>query len=86
DAMGQQAHLVNVDQAEAIANFCRNVPDADLEAMLRLVEEAIELVERNVHLNLLLTALAMALGRAMRGSHSGHLYMPLAEQDAFAVG
>ena len=86
DAMGQHAQLVNVDQAEAIGKFCRNVPDADLEAMLHLIEEAIELVERNVHLNLVLTALAMALGRAMRGSHSGHLYTPLAEQDAFAVG
>jgi DNA polymerase-3 subunit delta' len=86
DAMGPQAMLVNVDQAEAIARFCRNVPQADLEAMLRLVEETIELVERNVHLSLVLTGLAMALGRAMRESHSGRLYIPLTEQDAFAVG
>jgi DNA polymerase-3 subunit delta' len=86
DAMGTQATLVNVDQADGIGKFCHNVPDADLEAMLRLVEETIELVERNVHLNLVLTSLAMALGRAMRESHSGHLYVPLAEQDTFAVG
>ncbi len=86
DTMGADAPLVNVDQAEAIAKFCRNVPEADLEAMTRLVEEAVELVERNVHLALVLTALAHALGRAMRGPHSGRLFVPLAEHDAFAVG
>ena len=46
----------------------------------------IELIERNVHLNLTLTALSQALARAMRGPHSGNLYVPLAEADAFAVG
>jgi len=84
--MGAEAVLVNVDQAEAVARFCNNVPDADLEAMIRLVEEAIALVERNVHLNLTLTALSQALARAMRGPHSGRLYISLAEHDAFAVG
>ncbi|MCH8962116.1 MAG: DNA polymerase III subunit delta', partial [Bacteroidetes bacterium] len=84
--MGDEAALVNVDQAEAVARFCHNVPRADLEAMIRLVEEAVELIERNVHLNLTLTALSQALGRAMRGPHSGKLYVPLAEADAFAVG
>ena len=84
--MGAEAALVNVDQAEAVARFCHNVPRADLAAMIRLVEEAIELIERNVHLNLTLTALSQALGRAMRGPHSGTLYVPLAEADAFAMG
>ena len=80
-AMGGEAPLVNVDQRETIARFCANVPTADLEAMVRLVEEAIELVERNVHVPLTMTALAQALGRAMRGPHSGRLYAPLAETD-----
>ena len=84
--MGAEAALVNVDQAEAVERFCHNVPRADLAAMIRLVEEAIELIERNVNLNLTLTALSQALGRAMRGPHSGQLYVPLAESDAFAVG
>ena len=84
--MGDEAALVNVDQAEAVARFCYNVPRADLAAMIRLVEEAVELIERNVHLNLTLTALSQALARAMRGPHSGNLYVPLAEADAFAVG
>jgi len=86
DTLGAEAPLVNVDQADAIGRFCDNVPDADLDAMTRLVEEAIELAERNVGLPLVLTALAHALGRAMRGPHSGRLYVPLAEHDAFAVG
>ncbi|MFQ5568315.1 MAG: DNA polymerase III subunit delta' [Rhodothermales bacterium] len=83
---GPDAALVNIDQADAIARFCRNVPRADLEAMIRLVEEATELVGRNVHLTLTLTALSMALSRAMRGPHSSKLYVPLAEVDAFALG
>ncbi len=78
--MGTDAALVNVDQAEAVARFIGNVPHADLEAMIRLVEEALELVERNVHLNLTLTALSQALSRAMRGPHSGRLYIPLADE------
>ena len=78
-AMGAEAALVNVDQAEAVERFCRNVPEADLEAMARLVEEAVELVERNVQLPLVLVVLAQALGQAMRGRPPERLYTPLAE-------
>ena len=78
--MGAEAALVNVDQAEAIARFVGGVPHADLEAMILLVEEALELVERNVHLNLILTTLSQTLGRAMRAPHSGRLYVPLADE------
>ena len=74
-----EAPLVNVDQREAVERFCKNVPEADLEAMAGLVEEAIELAERNVQLPLTLTVLADALGRAMRGQAPEHLYTPLAE-------
>lgn len=78
-AMGEEAPLVNVDQADAAHRFCANVPDADLEAMIQLIEQAREMMERNVHTGLALTALALALGRAMRGSHTGRLYVPLPE-------
>jgi len=77
--MGADAPLVNVDQAEAIARFCANLPDADLEAMVDLVEDALDLVQRNVQIGLTMMTLAAALGRAMRGSHSGRLYVPLAD-------
>ncbi|MGI9173802.1 MAG: ATP-binding protein [Rhodothermales bacterium] len=77
--LGDEAPLVNVDQREAVERFCKNVPDADLEAMARLVEDAIELAERNVQLPLTLIVLADALGRAMRGQAPEHLYTPLAE-------
>lgn len=77
--MGAEAPLVNVDQADAVERFCRNLPAADLEAMVLLVEESIELVERNVHVALVLTVLAQTLGRAMRGPHAGRLYLPLVE-------
>lgn len=78
-AMGDEAPLVNVDQRDAVARFCQNLPDADLEAMVRLVEAAIELIERNVHATLTLTVLGQSLARAMRGPHDGRLYVPLVE-------
>ncbi|GAB5520775.1 MAG: DNA polymerase III subunit delta' [Rhodothermales bacterium] len=80
-----QAPLVNIDQREAIRNFCEKVPNADVEAMVTLVEEGMDLVERNVHVNLLLTVLAHALGRAMRGQAVPGLFVPLPEQVLQAV-
>jgi DNA polymerase-3 subunit delta' len=74
----EEAPLVNVDQAEAAARFCENLPQADLGAMTELIEEARRLVGRNVNLGLLLTALAQALGHAMQG-RSARLYVPLPE-------
>ena len=75
-----------MNTASSVARFISGVPRADLEAMICLVEEALELVERNVHLNLTLTALSQALGRAMRGPHSGRLYVALAEEVSMADG
>jgi DNA polymerase-3 subunit delta' len=83
--MGDEASLVNVDQAEAVARFCRNLPDADLEAMVTLVEEALHLTERNVRVRLVLTSLAQALARAMRGRSPGSLYEPLPDAELRAV-
>ncbi len=78
-ALGEEAALVNVDQAAAVERFCNNVPQADLEAMAAQVEAAIEMTERNVHLTLVLTALAQALGAAMHGRPPRALYTPLPE-------
>ena len=83
--MGDDAPLVNVDQEEAVARFCANLPDADLEAMVGLVEEAIELTERNVRQSLVLTALAQTLGLAMHGRDPGSLYVPLPEMERMGV-
>jgi DNA polymerase-3 subunit delta' len=79
--MEKEAPLVNVDQKEAVARFCDNLPDADLEGMVTLVEEAMELAERNVRVSLILTALAHGLARAMRGQDVGALYVPLSEAE-----
>ena len=79
--MGEEAPLVNVDQKEAVARFCDNLPDADLEGMVTLVEEAVELAERNVRVSLILTALAHGLARAMRGQDVEALYVPLSEAE-----
>ena len=66
-SLGDDAPLVNVDQASAIARFCNNLPDADLETMALLVEEALEMVRRNVQRQLVVHALATTLHHAMRG-------------------
>jgi len=84
-SMGEEAPLVNVDQSDAVARFCRNLPDADLEGMVALVEEALHLTERNVRTQLVLTALAQALARAMRGQSVGSLYVPLPEAELRAA-
>ncbi len=78
-AMGEAAPLINVDQVEAIAAFTERLPRADIEAMASVIEEAIVLVRSNVHVALTLNVLAGALGDAMRGPHSGKLYMPLSD-------
>jgi DNA polymerase-3 subunit delta' len=49
--------------------------------MVTLVEEAIHLTERNVRRALVLTALAQALARAMRGRDPGSLYEPLPDAE-----
>lgn len=80
-----EAPLVNVDQADAVARFCNNLPDADLEAMVTLVEEAMEMTERNVRLSLVLTTLSQQLARAMRGHEVNRLYVPLPEAELDAL-
>ncbi|MEX0600706.1 MAG: DNA polymerase III subunit delta' [Rhodothermales bacterium] len=79
-SLGDDAPLVNVDQRDAIAKFNDNLPDADLEAMASILEEAVELIERNVHVTLTLTVLSQTLAAAMRGPHSGKLYLPLSDE------
>lgn len=83
--LGDEAPLVNVDQADAVGRFCENLPDADLEVMVTLVEEAVEMTERNVRLSLVLTTLAQQLARAMRGHEVGQLYVPLPEAELDAL-
>ena len=78
--LGDEAPLVNIDQAEAVANFCTRLPDADLQAMVARVEEALHLVGRNVRTRLVLMTLALQLRTAMHGASSTPVYHPLPEQ------
>lgn len=77
--LGDEAPLVNVDQSEVISKFCNNLPDARLDDMVSLIEEARLLVERNVNVGLLLTALSIRLSAAMSGKTADRLYLPLPE-------
>lgn len=82
---GSVEGLVNIDSAEAVANFSDRVPEADVAAMIGVVEEAIGLTQRNVHLGLLMLAMFNELRRAMRGEPGAQLYRPLVEEP-FVVG
>lgn len=83
--MEDDAPLVNVDQKKAVVNFVSRLPDADLKGMVGLVEEAIYLAERNVHLSLILTTLAHRLRDAMHGRETRSVYVPLPEADLHRV-
>ena len=74
---GNAELLINIDQIESISRFCENVPAADIESMAALVEQAIELIGRNVHVNLTLIVLAEGLNAAMNGRSEGRIYVPL---------
>jgi DNA polymerase-3 subunit delta' len=85
-AAGAKAPLLNVDQAEAVRNFVERLPEARLEAMAGLIEEAVERLDRNVHSGHLLTVLAAALGEAMHGRPRDRLFAPLTEPASTPVG
>ena len=76
--IGENAPIVNQDKQVEIAKFCGNLDNADLDAMIRLIEEARLLTESNVNTTLLLINLSSNLGQAMRGPHSGVLFKSLA--------
>ncbi|MCY3614445.1 MAG: DNA polymerase III subunit delta' [Bacteroidetes bacterium] len=75
--IGENAPIVNQDKQVEIAKFCGNLDNADLDAMIRLIEEARLLTESNVNTTLLLINLSSNLGQAMRGPHSGVLFKSL---------
>lgn len=79
NTVGDDSLMINLDQKESIERFCKNVPDANIDAMVKVVEEAIELIGRNVQVYLVLTVLANKLYQAMRGGEEGRLYIPLHE-------
>ncbi len=64
--IGEEAAITNHDQIVEISKFSKNLQNADLDAMSRLIEEALLLTESNVNTNLLLINLSMRLGEAMR--------------------
>jgi DNA polymerase-3 subunit delta' len=75
--LGNDAPLVNVDQAESIRRFLERAPAARLDQMALFVEEASDLAERNAHSGLLLSTLAYALNDAMHGRPRSGLVGPL---------
>ena len=81
---GDKTVVVNLDQIESIHSFCRRLPQARLESMIDLVEEASDLVERNVNVKLCFIVLAQELGSAMRGNPVGGLVVSLSDEPLIA--
>lgn len=77
--VGDDSLMINIDQKSSIERFCNNVPDAHVDAMVQIVEEAIELVGRNVQVYLILVTMANQLHLAMKGNSEDRLYIPLHE-------
>ncbi len=75
--LGDNAPIVNSDQADQIRSFAHKLDRADPVVMSDLIEESIRLLDRNVQSRLVLTVLAQGLGEAMRGRHTGGLLEPL---------
>lgn len=82
---GEDAPITNRDQKQEISKFSQNLRSADLDAMFRLVEDALRLTELNVSTTLILLNLSQSLGRAMRRPHSGKLFKPLASFRAGSI-
>jgi len=78
--LGGDARIMNLDQMEEIRKFCDHLPDAQIESMIALVEEAAYLTVRNLNLRLVFIVLAQSLGRAMRGEVVGKLIDSLSDE------
>ena len=59
--------IVNIDQIESLRKFAANLPNARLDLMIKSVEQAIVLVERNVSVRLALVTLSRSLVAGMFG-------------------
>ena len=58
--------LINVDQKEVMSNFTNSFPNADLHGAVAEIEKAIELMNRNVQINLILIVLLNKLRGYLR--------------------
>ncbi|NND70981.1 MAG: DNA polymerase III subunit delta' [Rhodothermales bacterium] len=83
-ATGDVDRVVNSDQSESTIRFLKNLPDADLEGMVDVIEEAIRLTERNVNTTTLFIALSDALHDLMHGRPVGGLYSSLVDTEEYA--
>ncbi|MDE2730505.1 MAG: AAA family ATPase [Bacteroidota bacterium] len=75
----EDAPVLNRDQLPQLKRFCMNLPNADLEAMARLIQRARDLVEFRVQPRLIIIALIQSLGQAMRGPLPDTLAEPLTQ-------
>jgi len=58
---GGDSGLINIDQMDDLKRFNKKFPNADIRSAIAEVEKAIDLVGKNVHLNLIFLTLVMKL-------------------------
>jgi DNA polymerase III subunit delta' len=72
--------IVNIDQMDAVERFSKNLPEASIDRMVEIVDEAADLIERNINLKLVFIVLTRSLGRAMRGLPVGNMTASLSDE------
>lgn len=77
--LGDQAPIVNVDQRDELLKFSSRMTSARPEHMVVLVEEAMDLLDRNMNARLLFTVLLQRLHDAMHGAETAALVPSLVE-------
>ncbi len=63
----EKRHLIHSEQTEVLKKFIEGFPQADLHAVARELEQAFELMERNVQINLILIVLLNRLRKLIKG-------------------
>ncbi|MFQ5604233.1 MAG: DNA polymerase III subunit delta' [bacterium] len=59
-------NLINLDELEVLSNFTKHFPNADMHSAVQEIEKALELMERNVQINLILIVLLNKLRNYIR--------------------
>jgi DNA polymerase-3 subunit delta' len=75
--LGREAPVVNVDRAESLREVLERAPRARFDLVARHVEDAADMLERNVHSGLLVSTLAFSLHDALAGRPRERLSAPL---------
>lgn len=61
----EEAQIINIEYTEELTKFTNAFADSDFDYIIRIIEETIQNVNRNVHAPLLLTVLALRIKKSL---------------------